>query len=48
MDVPDGTAPVLAQMTALFEQEHASIFAVQDVGPRADPAIRHRQYLDIP
>jgi UTP--glucose-1-phosphate uridylyltransferase len=33
MDVPDGTAPVLAQMTALFEQEDASILAVQDVAP---------------
>lgn len=33
MDVPDGTMPVLAQMTALFEQEDASILAVQDVAP---------------
>jgi UTP--glucose-1-phosphate uridylyltransferase len=33
MDVPDGVTPVLAQMTALFEQENVSILAVQDVAP---------------
>lgn len=33
MDVADGETPVLAQMTALFEQENASILAVQDVAP---------------
>jgi UTP--glucose-1-phosphate uridylyltransferase len=33
MDVPDGMTPVLAQMTALFEQEDASILAVQNVAP---------------
>jgi UTP--glucose-1-phosphate uridylyltransferase len=33
MDVPDGTTPVLAQMTALYEEENASILAVQDVAP---------------
>lgn len=33
MDVPDGATPVLAQMTALFEQEDASILAVQNVAP---------------
>jgi UTP--glucose-1-phosphate uridylyltransferase len=39
MDVDAGQQPVLAQMTGLFEQEQASILAVQDV-PRADT----RQY----
>jgi UTP--glucose-1-phosphate uridylyltransferase len=33
MDVPDGATPVLAQMTAQFGQEGASILAVQDVAP---------------
>lgn len=33
MDVPDGTTPVLAQMTALFEDEASSILAVQNVAP---------------
>jgi UTP--glucose-1-phosphate uridylyltransferase len=39
MDVDAGRPPVLAQMTALYAREHASILAVQDV-PRADT----RQY----
>lgn len=39
MDVPTGTAPVLAQMTAAFEKENASILAVQNV-----PAEMTRQY----
>lgn len=39
MDVPTGTAPVLAQMTAAFEKENVSILAVQNV-----PAEMTRQY----
>ncbi|GAA4029974.1 UTP--glucose-1-phosphate uridylyltransferase GalU [Actimicrobium antarcticum] len=39
MDVPDGTAPVLAQMTDIFSRQGSSILAVQDV-PRAET----RQY----
>ena len=39
MDVEAGQTPVLAQMTALFSQEGASILAVQDV-----PRIDTRQY----
>jgi UTP--glucose-1-phosphate uridylyltransferase len=39
MDVDFGTAPVMAQMTALFAQEGKSMLAVQEV-PRADT----RQY----
>ncbi|WP_151447572.1 UTP--glucose-1-phosphate uridylyltransferase GalU [Lacisediminimonas profundi] len=39
MDVPEGTPPVMAQMTALYEYEQANILAVQDV-PRAQT----RQY----
>ncbi|MFT5590263.1 MAG: UTP--glucose-1-phosphate uridylyltransferase [Bradyrhizobium sp.] len=35
MDVPDGTAPVLAQMTDIFSRQGSSLLAVQDV-PRAD------------
>jgi UTP--glucose-1-phosphate uridylyltransferase len=34
MDVEQGQTPVLAQMTALYAREHATILAVQDV-PRA-------------
>ena len=33
MDAPAGTAPVLAQMTALYERENASLLAVQNVPP---------------
>ncbi|MEB0135309.1 UTP--glucose-1-phosphate uridylyltransferase GalU [Actimicrobium sp. CCC2.4] len=39
MDVPDGTAPVLAQMTDIFSRQGSSLLAVQDV-PRAET----RQY----
>ncbi|MDO8301253.1 UTP--glucose-1-phosphate uridylyltransferase GalU [Lacisediminimonas sp.] len=39
MDVPEGTLPVMAQMTALYEYEQANILAVQEV-PRAQT----RQY----
>ncbi|MFT5531819.1 MAG: UTP--glucose-1-phosphate uridylyltransferase [Candidatus Paceibacteria bacterium] len=39
MDVPDGTAPVLAQMTDIFSRQGSSLLAVQNV-PRADT----RQY----
>jgi UTP--glucose-1-phosphate uridylyltransferase len=39
MDVEKGGTPVLAQMTALYAREHASILAVQDV-PRSET----RQY----
>lgn len=39
MDTNDGTAPVLAQMTRIFEEEGSSILAVQNV-PRAET----RQY----
>ncbi|MEC5217369.1 UTP--glucose-1-phosphate uridylyltransferase [Actimicrobium sp. GrIS 1.19] len=35
MDVPDGTAPVLAQMTDIFSRQGSSLLAVQDV-PRAE------------
>ncbi len=35
MDVAEGQQPVLAQMTAIFEQEACSVLAVQDV-PRAE------------
>jgi UTP--glucose-1-phosphate uridylyltransferase len=35
MDVPDGTAPVLAQMTDIFSRQGSSLLAVQEV-PRAD------------
>lgn len=35
MDVDSGTAPVLAQMTEMYEQEGSSLLAVQDVA-RAD------------
>lgn len=31
MDVPDGTAPVLAQMTDIFSRQGSSLLAVQDV-----------------
>ncbi|MDY7572784.1 UTP--glucose-1-phosphate uridylyltransferase GalU [Actimicrobium sp. CCI2.3] len=39
MDVPDGTTPVLAQMTDIFSRQGSSLLAVQDV-PRAET----RQY----
>ncbi len=39
MDVPDGTKPVLAQMTDIFSRQGSSLLAVQDV-PRAET----RQY----
>ncbi len=35
MDVPEGTAPVLAQMTDIFSRQGSSLLAVQDV-PRND------------